>query len=94
MVTENPWRNGQFKSIKTTQKEIKGSKSELLDNTAVQYVTDLQFTHPALGGADLRECKHSDGSVLQWWRRTCTSFSQWRRLGEEERVCVERRRNR
>lgn len=52
-----------------------------------------QYSHLAPGGADLRECKHSDGSVLQWWRRTCTSFSQWRRLGEEERVCEERRRN-
>lgn len=37
---------------------------------------------------------NSDGSVLQWWRRPCTSFSQWRRLGEEESVCVQRRRNR
>lgn len=57
-------------------------------------MSTVQCFYLPLGGADSLVCKHSDGSVLQWWRRTCTSFSQWRRLGKEERVCVKRRRNR
>lgn len=32
-----------------------------------------------------------DASVLQWWRRRSTSYSLWRRLGEEWSVSVKRR---
>lgn len=76
---------------KTNKQNQKKKKQATYQHTVATVPRKCSYVAP--GGADLRECKHSDGSVLQWWRRTCTSFSQWRRLGEEERVCEERRRN-
>lgn len=47
----------------------------------------MQYLRQPLDGANFLVCKHSDGSVLQCWKRKRTSFSQWRRLDEEWRVC-------